>query len=82
MGGGGGDDRWGPLQCQRGLIGFESDSKIQMVCCNLKSFQIFTDPKRTFLNLKILKQNMVVKVLMKGTTFSIGISSDPKWILN
>jgi hypothetical protein len=23
-----------------------------------------------------------VKVLKKGTTFSIGISSDPKWILN
>jgi hypothetical protein len=25
---------------------------------------------------------MVVKILEKGTTFSIGISSDPKWILN
>jgi hypothetical protein len=32
--------------------------------------------------LKILKQNMVVKVLNKGTTFSIRTSSDAKWIWN
>jgi hypothetical protein len=25
---------------------------------------------------------MAMKVLKKGTTFSIGISSDPKWIFN
>jgi hypothetical protein len=36
----------------------------------------------TFLSLKILEYNMVVKGLKKGTTFSIGTSLDLKWISN
>jgi hypothetical protein len=40
------------------------------------------DPKKTFLSSKNLKQNMVMNVLKKETTFSIGTSLDSKWILN
>jgi hypothetical protein len=43
-----------------------------------KFFQAFTDPKMTFPSSKKFKQNMVMKDLKKGTTFSIGTSSDSK----
>jgi hypothetical protein len=49
---------------------------------NFKSFQTLADPKKTFLSSKNLKQNMVMNVLKKETTFSIGTSLDSKWILN
>jgi hypothetical protein len=83
--GGMGADRWAWATVpwfkliQTGQIYFK---KIQTVLNNFKSMQTLTDPKRTLPNSKILKQNMVVKYLRKGTTLSIGISSDSKWILN
>jgi hypothetical protein len=65
----------GTVQAASGLIWNQISSEF-------KSFQTFTDSKRTFPSSNILKQNMVVKVLKKGTIFSIGISSASKWILN
>jgi hypothetical protein len=62
---------------------FYSDSN--QVHTNSNSIQFvsnFDRPKRTFPNSKNLKQNMVVKVLKKGTTFSIGTSLDSEWISN
>jgi hypothetical protein len=62
-------------------VGLKPDliqTKFKRIQIQFNLFQILTDPKRTFPNSKKLKQNMVVKVLNKRTTFSIGISSDPK----
>jgi hypothetical protein len=43
----------------------------------------FDQFKKDLLELeKKLKQNMVVKVLKKETTFSMGTSSDSEWISN
>jgi hypothetical protein len=41
-----------------------------------------TNEERTFLNSKKLKQNMVVNVLKKGTTFCIVTAPDLEWISN
>jgi hypothetical protein len=49
---------------------------------SFKFFQTLADPKGTFLRSKNLKQNMGLKDLNRGTTFSIGTSSDSKLILN
>jgi hypothetical protein len=43
---------------------------------DFNSVQISFDPNRNFPSSKNLKQNMVVKVLMKVTTLSIGTSLD------
>jgi hypothetical protein len=50
-------DWWAPATAWGGAVQtlFESNSKIQMVYFNSKSFQTLTDPKRIFLSLKILK---------------------------
>jgi hypothetical protein len=50
-------DWWAPATVWGGAVQtlFESNSKIQMVYFNSKSFQTLTDPKRIFLSLKILK---------------------------
>jgi hypothetical protein len=62
---------------------FYSDSnQVQTNSNSIQFVSNLTDPKRTFSNSKNLKQNIVVNVLNKGTTFSIGISSDSKWISN
>jgi hypothetical protein len=47
-----------------------------------KLIQTLTGPNRTFLSLKNVKQNMVVKVLKKGTTLLIETSSDSNRISN
>jgi hypothetical protein len=47
-----------------------------------KPIQTLTHPKRTFPSSKKLTQNMVVKVLKRGTTFSIVTSPDLKLISN
>jgi hypothetical protein len=57
-------------------------TKFKRIQIQFNLFQTLTNPKQTFPNSKNLKQNMVVKVLKNETTFSIEISSDPKWILN
>jgi hypothetical protein len=61
---------------------FDLKSKFKRIQFKFKSCQTWTDLKGTFTSKKILKQNMVVKDLNKGTTFSIGMSSYSKWILN
>jgi hypothetical protein len=48
----------------------------------LKPFQILTAPKMTFPGSDKLKYHMVLKILRRGTTFSIETSWDMNWILN
>jgi hypothetical protein len=61
-----------------GGLKFDSNSNSN----KFKLFQVLTDPKGTSPSSKKLKENMVVNDLKKEITFSIGTSSDSKWILN
>jgi hypothetical protein len=63
-----------------GLFVFEF--KFKTISNQDQIISILTAAKRTFLSSEILKENMVVKVLKKGTSFSIGTSRDSKWISN
>jgi hypothetical protein len=47
-----------------------------------KLIQTCFDQNSTFLSSKFFKEHMVMKLLKKGTTFSIGTSLDLKWIMN
>jgi hypothetical protein len=69
-------------QCGAVTVEFISNSNSNRFQIKFKSFQNLADLKMAFPSSKNLKQNMVVKVLKKGTTLSIGISLDLKWILN
>jgi hypothetical protein len=65
--------------------GFKTRSDSNQLQTNSNPIQFvsnFDRPKRDLPKIKFFLKNMVVKVLENRTTFSIGLSSDPKWILN
>jgi hypothetical protein len=76
--------RWraGPRGTVTGGGEFDSNSDFKRIWIIFNFFQTLTTPKMTFLSSNNLKQNMVVKALKTEIAFSIGSSSDSKWILN
>jgi hypothetical protein len=73
---------YGTLTCgggysagRRGQTRYSNRFQFKWIQTKFKSFQTLIDPK-ILLVLKKLKYNMVLKGLKRGTTFSIGTSSD------